>query len=76
MYFLSRCKNLQLFFCLVVFGVIFSGQIAQAQDTKPVLEPINSQKGKAPVIIIPGLIGSELINKKTNETVWFKLTKT
>ena len=76
MYFLSRCKNLQLFFCLVVLGVIFNGQIAQAQDTKPVLEPINSQKGKAPVIIIPGLIGSELVNKKTNETAWFKLTKT
>ena len=28
-----------------------------------------------PVIIIPGLTGSELINKKTGETVWFKVSK-
>ncbi|HEV7644145.1 MAG TPA: hypothetical protein VGO50_09415 [Pyrinomonadaceae bacterium] len=31
-----------------------------------------NQKGKLPVIIIPGLTGSELINSKTKETVWFK----
>ena len=29
-------------------------------------------QGKNPVIIIPGLIGSELINGKTGEVVWFK----
>ncbi len=27
---------------------------------------------KLPVIIVPGLTGSELINKRTNEVVWFK----
>jgi len=27
---------------------------------------------KTPVIIIPGLTGSELVNSKTNEVVWFK----
>lgn len=32
-------------------------------------------KGKLPVIIIPGLIGSELINRQTNETVWFNLQR-
>ena len=31
--------------------------------------------GKPPVIVIPGLIGSELVNKKTDETVWFNLAR-
>lgn len=33
----------------------------------------NTAKGRLPVIIIPGLIGSELVNKNTNEKVWFDL---
>ena len=33
----------------------------------------NPAKGRLPVIVIPGLIGSELINKNTNEKVWFDL---
>src|SRR5262249_38212749 len=32
-------------------------------------------QGKPPVIIIPGLTGSELVNSKTGEKVWFKLRK-
>ena len=32
-------------------------------------------KGKLPVIIIPGLVGSELINKDTNDVVWFGLRR-
>jgi hypothetical protein len=35
----------------------------------------SAQTGKPPVIIIPGLIGSELINKETGETVWFDLSR-
>lgn len=33
------------------------------------------RKGKLPVIIIPGIIGSELINKDTNDVVWFGLRR-
>jgi len=29
-------------------------------------------QAKAPVIVIPGLIGSELVNSKTGQKVWFK----
>ena len=32
-------------------------------------------KGRLPVIIIPGLIGSELVNKDTGEKVWFDLAR-
>ena len=42
---------------------------ATAAETK---EPL---KGRLPVIIIPGLIGSELVNKSTDEKVWFNLTR-
>ncbi|MBK7708359.1 MAG: hypothetical protein IPN69_16150 [Acidobacteria bacterium] len=31
-----------------------------------------SDKNKAPIIIIPGLTGSELVNSETDELVWFK----
>jgi pimeloyl-ACP methyl ester carboxylesterase len=31
--------------------------------------------GKTPIIIVPGLIGSELVNKSTGEGVWFHLQR-
>jgi pimeloyl-ACP methyl ester carboxylesterase len=34
--------------------------------------PTTTVQGKEPVIIIPGLTGSELINSKTGERVWYK----
>jgi pimeloyl-ACP methyl ester carboxylesterase len=37
--------------------------------------PPQLRKGKLPVIIIPGIIGSELINKDTNDVVWFGLRR-
>lgn len=37
------------------------------------ITPENTAKGRLPVIVIPGLIGSELVNKNTNEKVWFNL---
>ncbi|HEX8565509.1 MAG TPA: hypothetical protein VF648_07535 [Pyrinomonadaceae bacterium] len=33
----------------------------------------NSPQGKTPVIVIPGLVGSELFNKQTGKSVWFRL---
>lgn len=33
------------------------------------------RKGKLPVIVIPGLLGSELINKDTDDNVWFNLQR-
>ena len=41
------------------------------KDDKTVVK--NTAKGRLPVIIIPGLIGSELVNKNTGEKVWFDL---
>ena len=35
----------------------------------------STAKGRLPVILIPGLIGSELINKNNNDKVWFDLNR-
>ena len=34
-----------------------------------------AQTAKPPVIVIPGLVGSELVNEKTGELVWFKSSR-
>jgi pimeloyl-ACP methyl ester carboxylesterase len=43
-----------------------------AQTPTPTPASTVSVKGKTPVIIIPGFTGSELVNSKTGEEVWFK----
>ena len=51
---------------LFAFAGFFSLSI-QAQTVNSVVP-----KGKAPIIIIPGLTGSELVNDKTGEVAWYK----
>lgn len=68
-------RRLQFFFLLSIF--LISVQLAPAQNTeaKPTPTPAAATTGKLPVIIIPGLIGSELVNKDTGESVWFHLQR-
>ena len=61
-------KGLVLFFLLLT---LTSGY-GQTPNPKNVQPPAASRTGKTPVIIIPGLTGSELVNAKTGEEVWFK----
>ncbi len=49
--------------CILLSAVAFFGQV----PTMPA-----PPSGKAPIIIIPGLTGSNLINKRTGEEVWFR----
>ncbi|HEX6280383.1 MAG TPA: hypothetical protein VFZ49_10280, partial [Pyrinomonadaceae bacterium] len=37
-------------------------------------EPV-AKKGKTPIIIIPGITGSELVNKTTGQTAWFRRSR-
>jgi pimeloyl-ACP methyl ester carboxylesterase len=57
---------------LMVFSLVLSGCISARRS--PNLEHIfamaRATTGKRPVIIIPGILGSELINSKTGEKVW------
>ena len=67
---------------LFYLAFIFTGfaALAQAQDVKPPVAEEKKdakpaaeiQKGKAPIIIVPGLAGSELVNGKNEEIVWFR----
>jgi pimeloyl-ACP methyl ester carboxylesterase len=57
---------------LIIFSLVVSGCISARRT--PNLEHIfavsRAKTGKRPVIIIPGILGSELINSKTGEKVW------
>jgi len=55
----TRAGFLSILLCLC-FSIAASGQQPAAST------------GKAPIIIIPGLTGSELVNSKTGEHVWFR----
>ena len=55
------------FFALFLFLFLAVGS-SFAQTTAPAT-PIPT--GKNPIIIIPGLTGSDLVNRKTGEAVWF-----
>lgn len=53
----------------IVALVVFLVTGAHGQTTAPA---VPTSTGKTPIIIIPGLTGSDLINSKTGEEVWFK----
>ncbi len=42
-------------------------------DLERIFEKVKSQKGKRPVIIIPGILGSELVNPITDQKVWLDI---
>ncbi len=56
-------------FVLFTVTVLFAFGNASAQNA------VKPTTGKAPVIVIPGITGSTLYNKKTDKEVWFKLTR-
>lgn len=58
-----------LVFCQTNLGQTPTPSPLTDSDAKP------SVKGKMPVIIIPGLLGSELVNQETGDVVWFDLQR-
>ncbi len=73
--FVSVSRNFFRSFVVFSLLVFCQANFAQTQTPSPLTEPNPkpTQKGKMPVIVIPGLLGSELVNKETGETVWFDL---
>lgn len=39
-------------------------------DLARIFESARASKGKRPIIVVPGVLGSELVNSKTGEVVW------
>ena len=64
----SRC----LISTLIVVSLISSACISarRTPNLENIFATARARTGKRPVIVIPGILGSELINSKTGETVW------
>jgi pimeloyl-ACP methyl ester carboxylesterase len=65
----NKIKLRVLFLCTCLLA---SFTAARTPEATPTPAPV---KGKTPVIIVPGLTGSELVNAKTGEEVWFKASR-
>lgn len=68
---IKQGKLIKFLFILSIFFI--SGGNINAQQVAP-LTP-DAKTGKAPLIIIPGLTGSELVNEKDDSLVWFLRTR-
>ena len=57
---------------LILVSLVSSACISarRTPDLEQIFATARSKTGKRPVIVIPGILGSELINSKTGETVW------
>lgn len=53
----------------IVFGILAANSFAQDAAPKPLIT------GKNPVIIIPGISGSQIVNPVTNKTLWFSIRR-
>lgn len=53
------------------FSILFSGCGARrTPDLGRIFAGVRERKGKRPVIVIPGILGSSIVNRKTGEVVW------
>ena len=67
----SRVSFLAIFLCVLLLLPASFGQTPTPTPAPaPTVAPPPS--GKTPIIIIPGLTGSDLVNSKTGEEVWFR----
>jgi Lecithin:cholesterol acyltransferase len=66
----KQCAWLAL---LCVFASMMSGCFdgaASVPDLERLFASARSSKGKRPIIFVPGLLGSRLVNERTGEVVW------
>src|SRR4028118_1724072 len=64
-----------VFFLFIIlhssFIVSFSGCGARrTPDLERIFAPARARRDKLPVIVIPGILGSQLMNRRTREVVW------
>jgi len=64
-------KN-KLFLCTLLISISLLTACAPRRqpDLNRIFLASRQTKGKSPIIIIPGILGSQLINKRTGERVW------
>lgn len=71
--FLRRSTNKpHLLFGVLILSVFATGCISarKTPNLDQIFATARASTGKRPVVVIPGILGSELINRKTGERVW------
>ena len=70
-------RSIKYRFLLVLAVLLTFAPATFAQDPTPSPEAAlpPPRKGKAPIIIIPGLTGSELVHRGNGKVVWFRSTR-
>jgi pimeloyl-ACP methyl ester carboxylesterase len=68
----EQLESRKLVLLLVALSLLSAGCISarRTPDLEHIFASARTRTGKRPVIVIPGILGSELINSKTGETVW------
>src|SRR4029079_12185063 len=63
---------------IILYGVVSTSCISahRTPNLEHIFAEARARSGKRPVIVIPGILGSELINSKTGETVWPSAVRT
>jgi pimeloyl-ACP methyl ester carboxylesterase len=71
---MNKKKKALLFIFIIhhsAFIILLSGCGARhTPNLQRIFEGARAQKGKRPVIVIPGILGSRIVNRKTGEVVW------
>ncbi len=66
----NQKKIIFISLCLILL-ILFQGCAAKRNpNLERIFAEARAKKGKAPLIILPGALGSELINSKTGNVVW------
>jgi pimeloyl-ACP methyl ester carboxylesterase len=62
----------RLIFVLIAVSLVSSGCISarRTPNLEHIFATVRARTGKRPVIVIPGILGTELMNPKTGEIVW------
>ena len=65
-------RSRRLLFILIALALVSNACISprRTPNLEHIFASARSKTGKRPVIVIPGILGTELINPKTGETVW------
>jgi pimeloyl-ACP methyl ester carboxylesterase len=65
-------RSQQLLFILIIVSLVSNACISahRIPNLEQIFATARSRTGKRPVIVIPGILGSELINSKTGDKVW------
>ncbi len=73
--FLSAPSRARLISCLLVAALAAASLLGgcglrRAPNLERIFADARERRGKRPVIVIPGILGSQLVNRRTGEVVW------